>query len=721
MIKKNPLLDTEFLKKLYKNSQKELYAKVVALNSFEEPVEEITGKITSGSINVDGKSAVRRTCSLTMLAYDIKLTDYYWGIKTKFNLSVGLKNLIDPTYPEVIWFPQGVYVITSFNSSQTVNSFNISISGKDKMCLLNGDMSGSIHANSTQFDIVEDILEDGSSKKTKLPIKDIIRELVHGHAGELMHNIIINDLDDFGLELLEYRGSEPLYILFEQNTDNIENIKFINVNFPEHFVFKSLNTNNGLFIKESTPPSLFYEHNLAKIEYGQTAGYRLTELIYPQDLIANAGESVTSVLDKIKNILSDFEYFYDLNGRFIFQKKKEFINTSWNNLRTGSDGIVYAEAAAYQTPISWSFEGNELTTNISNTPSLNNLKNDFSVWGNRKSISGAEIPIHLRYAIDKKPLTYTTIAEVKLDEEDGVKIYRNANITYQSFNNTEDQTITTEWVETKNEIKDGKIVKRYLSPKNNSIVKCDYRELIYQMALDFRKANREDDFVPQLLANNPILCAKGRTGYEQYYIDMEGFWRQIYNPLKANSEEYDANGWHVNVKNDPSLLNFWIEFLDTDGDISKFSIPAIGDRAKVVNDKSIKSIYYKDTPLIIYYLAQSEIPGQNPTDTLNQPYIKPGYAYAQLSNIENLFSISSQGKTAKDELDSLLYTHAYCSESVSLNTIPIYSLQPNTRISIKDDENLDVNGEYTVSRITIPLTYNGMMSIQATKIPERIQ
>jgi hypothetical protein len=52
-----------------------------------------------------------------MLAYDIKLTDYYWGIKTKFNLSVGLKNLIDPTYPEVIWFPQGVYVITSFNSS----------------------------------------------------------------------------------------------------------------------------------------------------------------------------------------------------------------------------------------------------------------------------------------------------------------------------------------------------------------------------------------------------------------------------------------------------------------------------------------------------------------------------------------------------------------------------------------------------------------------------
>jgi hypothetical protein len=28
------------------------------------------------------------------------------------------------------------------------------------------------------------------------------------------------------------------------------------------------------------------------------------------------------------------------------------------------------------------------------------------VWGKRKSISGAEIPIHARYAIDKKPVRY---------------------------------------------------------------------------------------------------------------------------------------------------------------------------------------------------------------------------------------------------------------------------------------------------------------------------
>jgi hypothetical protein len=37
-------------------------------------------------------------------------------------------------------------------------------------------------------------------------------------------------------------------------------------------------------------------------------------LVYPGDLVAAAGETVTSVLDKIVNMLGEFEYFYDLQG-----------------------------------------------------------------------------------------------------------------------------------------------------------------------------------------------------------------------------------------------------------------------------------------------------------------------------------------------------------------------------------------------------------------------
>ena len=71
----------------------------------------------------------------------------------------------------------------------------------------------------------------------------------------------------------------------------------------------------------ATPSKVIMDGNewyVAKVSFGQTAGYRETDLTYPGDLIANIGESITSVLDKIKNMLSDFEYFYNLQGQFVF-------------------------------------------------------------------------------------------------------------------------------------------------------------------------------------------------------------------------------------------------------------------------------------------------------------------------------------------------------------------------------------------------------------------
>jgi hypothetical protein len=52
-----------------------------------------------------------------------------------------------------------------------------------------------------------------------LPIYSIIKEAVHTYGKEPYHNIIINDLDKKGLELLEYRGDEltPIYLL--RNSD----------------------------------------------------------------------------------------------------------------------------------------------------------------------------------------------------------------------------------------------------------------------------------------------------------------------------------------------------------------------------------------------------------------------------------------------------------------------------------------------------------------------
>lgn len=146
-MKRNPINDKEFLYELSQFRQKEIYAKIIALDFEENPLEQIEGKVTGGSLNIDGSSAVRRTCNLSLVAKDVNISDFYWSVSNKFTLEIGVKNQINKEYPEIIWFSQGIYVITSFNVSLTNNNYNISISGKDKMCLLNGDIGGNLYAS----------------------------------------------------------------------------------------------------------------------------------------------------------------------------------------------------------------------------------------------------------------------------------------------------------------------------------------------------------------------------------------------------------------------------------------------------------------------------------------------------------------------------------------------------------------------------------------------
>jgi hypothetical protein len=62
-------------------------------------------------------------------------------------------------------------------------------------------------------------------------------------------------------------------------------------------------------------------HYVQKIEYGEVAGYRWCDLIYPGSLTAAAGESIASIFEKIKNVLGAYEYFFDTDGMFWFKKQ----------------------------------------------------------------------------------------------------------------------------------------------------------------------------------------------------------------------------------------------------------------------------------------------------------------------------------------------------------------------------------------------------------------
>ena len=848
--------DENFLIKLSQSRDRTIYGRIIALNFDEEPLDSVEGRITQGSINVDGNSAIRRTCSLSLVAQNFKFNDYYWGLHTKFKLEVGLKNTIDSRYPEIIWFPQGIYLITSFNMNRTTNNFTIQISGKDKMALLNGEIGGSIEGR-TDFGVIEEENQNGIWEIKKIPIYDIIKNMVHVYAKEPYHNIFIKDLDINGLELLQYNYDDPIYLYRETNSNIYKNIlqdgsKKCEVYIPEKDNEKASTLLKVVSLDELTSTDLetlldstfgtkypkivrFIEDDgqksdeyiLTKIEYGQSAGYRETELVFAGDLIANAGESITSVLDKIKNMLGLYEYFYDVDGRFIFQKKPSEGTVilppfdSENGDETSYIDFSNIEDYAYN------FLNSELITSFGNNPNLANVRNDYSIWGIRKTVSGVDVPIHLRYAIDKKPFQYTLISVDYNDPR--IKEYNEKNGT--NLTGQFNYTYTTE--------------------------EYDWREIIYRMAQDYYRYGHLDDFQFKIIEANGDLYPKGITGYEQYYIDIYSFWRDLYNPdididilntkikivkkkreiiketdsilqkqlmsqldnlyQKLNKQiedaknyffyTYDENGnpiyeyktvliegtkkdnkiyntkeiidkenlkdiygealrpklskgwplydevifhkiydsismdqvhaeeaefkdleneyikdvyyqeiktvystnhlyWNKTVFERPSNLSFWFDFLDTDGELNKYSVKIIGQRPKVINDNNVKSIYYRETPEIIYETPGTEIPER-----------KTNYRYIQIP--EGLLTISSQGLSAKNKLNDLLFQHSYCIENSTISIIPIYYLQPNTKIYLEDKET-GIQGDYLINKLTIPLTYNGLMQITATKTVSRI-
>lgn len=674
---------------------KQIYGSITALDLDGYPIERIEGRITNGTINVDGRSTVRRTCQLTFLpnAFEV-YTDYLWGLEKLFKLEIGI---FDDLKERIKWYPQGVYVISQFQVSKTTNNLTINLSGKDKMCKLNGEVSGLIDCSAKELDKIEN--KDGT--KTSLPLKEIIRNLVYEFGEEPYHNIIINDIPEYSVELLEYKCNTPMYIYHSENNnyylpDNIiiddkkqcvisgEEEKIITLEELDKEYLNNLND------EKYTKYNIYFDENktvkyaVSRVEMGMTAGYWQIKTIYPEDgtLTANIGESITSILDKIINVLKgEFEYFYNLDGQFVFQLKESFVKTMWGNKDYVQDKEIY------------DFTQGAYLISLSNTPDIANLKNDFSIWGTNPS----DMAIHYRYAIDEKPIAYRSIRE-----DNNNKVY----------------AISEE------------IANKYYLGIENPII-CDWREILYQMADDYFKCHTNENFTRKIKEFNPILFPFGKTKYEQYYRDIEGFWRDLYiDPTKIfnkneveeeylseNIDKYWSNEekityyppgdinqyWNKDVFENPTKLKFFIDFLDS-GIIQNFNVRRLGRKAYIEENKDIKAINYSSIPPILYLEPDEET-------TLS------GFKKIQIQHIDWLFSKAKQGISAKEVIEQCLYKYAYCNEAVNITCSPIFDLQPNSSLLLKDKE-AQVNGEYIVDKITLSLNYNGNMNITAIKAAE---
>lgn len=755
----DPMLDKDFLKSLDEWNEREIYIKLTSLSFQEHPRSEIQGYTTGGSIQVNGASSVRRTCNITLVTDQININEFDWALETKFKVAIGLKNYIDTErYDDIIWFPQGVYILTSYSQTYNTQGYTISVQGKDKMCLLDGSVGGSLPF-AHDFGEIEITHKNGTIERERIPIYDIIRNAIHTYAQEPYENIIITDLDDCSVELLDYRAKNSDFFIYRllhnqptTKPSEYDGTYTSQMLFPGSDLYDALLAGyeengkvDGCFIQYA---DTWYQ--IVKfIKYGDTAGYRLTDLTYAGDLIFGAGTALTKMLDAIVKQLGEFEYFYDLDGKFIFQRKKIYFNIAWNNGIT-TDHQTYYDNIANESASAYTFTNSILIDSFANKPNLSNIRNDFAIWGKLQSVGKDPRAINLRYAIDDKPVKYKSLLNNKeygtsmfIPDENGDYYYDNGNYV---------KLLPTD--------------KRYpyiIQYYHKVDQDCDWRELIYRMAMDQAKSSTQIESLTSQIANFEVsdehpyseletlkanLAAwesTWNTGYDAYYPEFldPDRWRKLYcskderpykiiiNDSGEEEKEYTMtedtfkqwvqnDGWnpeYVTCKDgvveiiNPNNLTFWFDFLDTDSYLSKYKVAAIGRRTKTVNDTNVKCIFNRTNPGVLFI------------DPLKvEPMEDTDLSYDRLNlvgGMVNYFTISTQGKSAGDEMNNLVYTHTYYNETITLNSIPIYYLEPNTRITVYDSTS-NINGEYIIKQYTLQLSHDGTMQITATKAEQPI-
>lgn len=382
MKKSYPYLnDSDFLYLIDTQHLQNQFVKLTLLDWAENPLQEIQGVATSGSVSINGNSSVRRTMNLNMAVKSIsdgKITDAknLISINKKVFVEVGIENKTNKwkeEYP-IIWFPQGVMVIKSCSVTSSLSEgTTLSAQFSDKMCLLNGECGGTL-TSSTQFDKYDTIDENGNWITLKPTISQIIREAVNHFGGEQLGKILISDIDERVKLVQRWTGNVPIYLI---NKD-------------------------GSYIL-TTDKSKAGSGGYVTYNYGDDIGFIYTDFTYPTELIGNIGDTITTILDKIKNTLGNYEYYYDVFGNFIFQEIKNYLNTTHatTEIKKLSNSDYIVDMTKGKTV--YSFNDSKLVTSYSNNPQYNKIKNDYVVWGIRENAEGIKMPIRYHLAIDNKP------------------------------------------------------------------------------------------------------------------------------------------------------------------------------------------------------------------------------------------------------------------------------------------------------------------------------
>ena len=811
------LFNSDFLLEVDQMHIKTQYVKVTLLSWEEEPIEEIQSQVMSGSVNLDGNSAIRRTAQLSLFipSQEANYMDAasQISINKKIKLEIGIKNTLSKYVDyDILWFPLGLYIVSSVSISQNLTGIDVNLSLKDKMCLLNGECGGTLPASIT-FSEMETSTEFDEEVKIEQPtIYQIIQELVNHWGGEQLGKILISDIEERIKQVVRWNGEESIFLGTVGNSTQTSSLQF--------------------WIGDPPTDTTNYKEYVQ----GEDIGYFFTDFTFPGSLIGEAGQTITEILDKIKNALGNYEYFYDLEGNFRFQEIKNYLNTTQaTSILNQINRLTAYTEEDNQTDISsyvidrgkgksvYSFTDSSAVVSYNNNPQYENIKNDFIVWGMRKTLSGQTLPFRYHLAIDEKPIVTNEEYDLYLYEDEtglplatvntiiGLKYDTLEVISYiNDITNIIEPILTSLYNNAKLQLTDTKqvVASKYLTEitdsaiiaikekiqelsKYNSQFDEDFKEdetatnqetgevyiinpgTITQYRKDISDIVKEysdnlgkitnatsDKFIPegfesfppitksyvdnilkniaQLINNMPVvtqvqskdwrttLYLQGLqadlsgTDSSCYYLELANEWRKIYD-ITGEQRRDGQIGFQDAVIECPTDMDYFLDFIDTTDGLNQYSVQNIGRRTKVIVDDSINCMFEPEVNDVVFITTKGykNAEGKDYQEQLDECINKQQNYCAVPPEVYDALVVGGYYNGADIMIKDLLYQYTNFNESISLTCMPIYYLEPNSRITVISKE-AGISDDFIIQNMSLPLDNSGTMSISANRAKTRI-
>ena len=726
------LQDQLFLHQLDNLKVREEFIKITVLSWQEDPIQEIQGKVISGSLNIDGNSSLRRTANLTVFAEelvnDLTQIDDLLSINRKIKLELGIVNTVpnfqydaydenrkrnfhytidyQKEYGDIVWFPLGYFVIFDPNISHSTTGVNISLTLKDKMCLLNGDAGGVIPA-AVELHTREQEGPDGETYIDNPTIRQIIFEVVNHWGEEDLSRIIVSDVDERIKQVVQWSGSTPLYHWTQQQGNDINEMYSL------------------------TYPAGINPEDLAIYEMGQDVGFILTDFTYPGELVGDVGQTVTSVLDQIIQVLGNYEYFYDVYGNFRFQEIKNYLNTTYTSYQSyGYNSETEARKNQYSSeelkpdveqhylldlsggmPV-YKFVQSPLVSAFSNAPQYSNVKNDFVVWGVRTDSLGNQFPIRYHLAIDKRPQKVQLLNEDGTITNDYYGEHKGMDLYTDEFDIVRARSYIMHFATKMDFPRVGYTDRIYYAVNEDAYYEWHEQgsqsKYVRAQDLDWHTTIRTKDWREELYYQG-LEATNTASDFPYYYTELIEEWPKLYDLEKQKFKE--------SVIKDPSTIDFYLDIIDSGTEIGKYSVSNIGRRSTAVNEDGINCVFEQEVPDIVFIEAnQDDIDMQFLKDECD----KMGQKYTQVdSDVYSLLIIGGWQNSAYQRVCEMLYQYTNMNNNITITSMPIYYLEPNTRIQVEDPP-AGIYGDYIIQSISLPLDINSQMSITANKALQKI-